>query len=945
MSRELTYLLAFVLLLGTAAPSMGDAADPSLVGWWTFDGHALDTSGNERHGTLHGSPQFVPGVFGEALECQANPDYVTIDGYKGILGTHAFSITAWVRTTNTAIEQLVHWGADVNGERVEFRINSNRLRISHGNGNVQGNTDLTDGQWHHVAVTVVDNATASSGDVLFYVDGQDDTMESTDPDSWNITPNPTLDLTIGWRPTQQDRPFIGTIDEVQIYDKALTPEEVQQTMEQGGEPYPYALSPNPADGALVKATWTNITWSPGALAVSHDVYLGNSFDDVNAGTHETGAFLGNQTTPSLIVGFPGLPYPDGLVPGTTYYWRVDEVNDADPNRPWKGKVWSFTIPSKTAYSPSPREGATNVLTDADLSWSPGLNAMLHYVYFGGNFDDVNNAVSGSPLTDTVYDPGPLAKDTAYYWRVDEFVGTETRKGHVWSFRTLPDIQVVAPDPNLAGWWTFDEGQGSVSVLDRSGNGRHGTLAGDPLWVEGYDGGALELSGNDYVTMAGYKGVLGTHAFSVSVWLKTTSAGIQELLWWGTESGGQRVEFRVHDDGHIRMGAGNGQVESQSQVTDGQWHHVVATVVENATNSSSDVRIYIDGKDDTVASTDADAFGLVSGLDVTVGWRPSSGDRPFAGSVDDIRIYDKVLTPAEVELLTRIDLLLAWNQSPKNGATPDVENATPLTWSPGDKASRHDVYFSTDRDAAANADASDATGVYRGGQSAASYAPAEGLAWGGGPYFWRVDENNTDGTISKGRIWSFTVADYLVVDDIESYNDLAEDDPASNRIYLTWIDGFGTTTNGAFVGNLDVPLTEYGNVHGGSQAMPLSYDNNLKFSEATITLTAGRDWTRQEVAELSLWFRGAAANAGERMYVALNGTAVVYHDDPNAVQITNWTEWVIPLQQFADLGVNLTNVTSLTIGFGTRGNTTLPGGTGQMYFDDIRLYRPAEQPQP
>jgi hypothetical protein len=123
-------------------------------------------------------------------------------------------------------------------------------------------------------------------------------------------------------------------------------------------------------------------------------------------------------------------------------------------------------------------------------------------------------------------------------------------------------------------------------------------------------------------------------------------------------------------------------------------------------------------------------------------------------------------------------------------------------------------------------------------------------------------------------------------------------------------------------------------------MPLSYDNNLKFSEATMTLTGvARDWTRQGVAELSLWFRGLATNAAEKMYVALNGTAVVYHTDPNVAKTTAWTEWVIPLQQFAGLGVNLSNVTSITIGFGTRGNTTVAGGTGQMYLDDIRLYRP------
>jgi hypothetical protein len=108
---------------------------------------------------------------------------------------------------------------------VEFRIEDNRLRISHGNGNVQGSADLLDGQWHHVAAAVIENATVSSGDVILYVDGLDDTISSSDPDPWNITPNPTLDVTIGYRPTQQDRFFMGQIDDVRIYDRVLSPEE------------------------------------------------------------------------------------------------------------------------------------------------------------------------------------------------------------------------------------------------------------------------------------------------------------------------------------------------------------------------------------------------------------------------------------------------------------------------------------------------------------------------------------------------------------------------------------------------------------------------------------------------------------------------------------------------------------------------------------------------
>ncbi|UCE46188.1 MAG: hypothetical protein JSW47_11255, partial [Phycisphaerales bacterium] len=113
-----------------------------------------------------------------------------------------------------------------------------------------------------------------------------------------------------------------------------------------------------------------------------------------------------------------------------------------------------------------------------------------------------------------------------------------------------------------------------------------------------------------------------------------------------------------------------------------------------------------------------------------------------------------------------------------------------------------------------------------------------------------------------------------------------------------------------------------------------YDTNMMISESTMTLVSPRDWTAHGVKKLSLWLRGASANAAERMFIALNGTAVVYHDDPAASQITGWTEWVIDLAAF---GIDLTNVNTITIGFGTK-NSPAAGGTGRMYFDDIRLVR-------
>ncbi|MBN1806743.1 MAG: hypothetical protein JW837_15955, partial [Sedimentisphaerales bacterium] len=203
---------------------------------------------------------------------------------------------------------------------------------------------------------------------------------------------------------------------------------------------------------------------------------------------------------------------------------------------------------------------------------------------------------------------------------------------------------------------------------------------------------------------------------------------------------------------------------------------------------------------------------------------------------------------------------------------------------------------------------------------------------------RVNEANSANADSPwtGPLWSFTTANFLIIDDMENYNDLDPTDPASNRIFMAWIDGYEDPTNGSLVGYENPPFAEQTIVHTGDQSMPMSYDNSVGKSEATLTLTSNRNWTVNGVDTLTIWFRGASGNAAETLYVTLNGTARVDNDNPDAATATRWTEWKIDLQKFADQGVNLTNVNSITLGLGS-----VTGGTGTMYFDDIRLYPPAQ----
>jgi hypothetical protein len=176
-----------------------------------------------------------------------------------------------------------------------------------------------------------------------------------------------------------------------------------------------------------------------------------------------------------------------------------------------------------------------------------------------------------------------------------------------------------------------------------------------------------------------------------------------------------------------------------------------------------------------------------------------------------------------------------------------------------------------------------------------------------------------------------------VGDFESYDnvDPAPGEPGLNRIFDKWIDGFGTLTKGALVGNEMPPYAEWTIVHSGAQSMVYRYDNDGKTSEATLTLVWPRDWTEEGVTKLSLWLNSSATNAPDRIYVALNGTAVIYHDDASATQIAGWTEWVIDQGAY---GVSLTNVNTITVGVGSKNVPRLDGGTGTLYFDNIRLIR-------
>jgi hypothetical protein len=522
MCRRLICLVSFVLLLSVAGGTRAD-----LVGYWPLDEGSgtkvADVSGNGNDGTITANaafvdPTWIVGVARGALEFQGDTsvygssNYVEIDHSATLDITGPTSIALWIRPDADDPEGKGSPGGETAPmcKAMSGMSPSWSFQVRYGWGGPQPymaftfNTsprawafvgkNLERFEWCHIACSY-DGTTLKC-----YLDGEQTDETPMGPITSSQTP--VMIGSDGW-----GCDWIGAIDEVKMYNQALSDAEILGTME-GGMP-PYAWGPEPEDGALHPETWVTLKWKPGPHAVSHDVYIGDNFDLVNNDDVTGETFRGNQSSTFIVAGFPGYPYPDGLVPGTTYYWRIDEVNDADPESPWKGPVWSFSIPPKTAYFPVPADGAELVGPDnVILTWTPGFGAKLHTVYFGDDYDTVDTATSGAPSGTAQYSPGALETEKVYYWRVDEFDGVGTYKGDVWSFTTpgavgnpqpAYDAEDVQMDVILS--WTPSDSAASHQLyfgtdkeaVRTAGAGSPEAKGSIALGAETYDPGLLEAN--------------------------------------------------------------------------------------------------------------------------------------------------------------------------------------------------------------------------------------------------------------------------------------------------------------------------------------------------------------------------------------------------------------------------------------------------------------------
>jgi len=307
---------------------------------------------------------------------------------------------------------------------------------------------------------------------------------------------------------------------------------------------------------------------------------------------------------------------------------------------------------------------------------------------------------------------------------------------------------------------------------------------------------------------------------------------------------------------------------------------------------------------------------------------------------------------------------AKNPTPASPSTVDKTAGSTLLWDAGDGAVTHKVYWSDDEAAVTNRTV---TPIVLDVATDGNTTPTPSTPVTGKTYYWAVDEVDASLITAEGYLWTYTIQDYIVVDDMESYDGSMS---SGNDAYDTWADGYGIVPSSGSgvhaIGTVSDPCGHDGTV----QTMQYEYSNTGTsaygiggcpyYSEVvadTSNLACGSDWTVDGVAFLELWFQGKTGNdPNERMYIVIedgntptpNEAMVQYGlpdaysnpywaEDMNNVKIAVYWRWAIDLRSFA--GVNLGNVQKVYIGFGERGNVTTAGGTGTVLIDEIKLRVP------
>ncbi len=791
MFKKCVFIAIVALLAQAGLQAAWDPnTDPDLLGYWTFEEGAgtvaADLSGNGNDGTLTNGPVWVTGRFGGGLHFDGDDDYVDTGSTEDlarwticcwVMGDAAPSSASPTGPVHREQNYQINWDHSDAGYR-------NGVALSVGGSWYAASLGPLEGQeWYHLAGTYDgENLRAYTNGALITTNSGPSGDPSAETNSLKFA-----------RHGAAAQYCAITLDEVRVYRRALTDAEIKSLV----PPKLKAYKPSPADGT-VGVTMPLMSWSKGDTALFHDIYFGTSPDLTEADRVVERGF--------------GLMYwhVPGLVPGTTYYWRVDEIDSA--GNVYTGDVWSFMSEPLKAYAPTPADGAEGVFPAVALSWLPGKETIEHQVYFSSNLADVTDGTAAADqgvVEETTLNLGVLRSSTTYYWRVEETkLDQSVEQGEVWSFTTADGVA----NKILYEVWEDISGD-NLSALTG-----HADYPDNPTTSEYVDSFESPVDWAD------------NYGQRFMGWLKPPQTG--DYTFW--IAGDNEQQLWLSTDGSPANAVEIANVPGWTPALD--WDNTGGGTGDADAQESDPIALQA-GQKYFIMALGKEGTG---GDSTAVAWQGPGIDTREVIKGEYVDMY--ALAP-----------LVAFSPYPADGAV-DTPQDLILQWNAGEKAQQHEVYFGDDADAVAAADTS--SPLFMGRQSGTTFGTGP-LEWGK-TYSWRIDEINAGDPESPwvGRVWSFTTANFVPVDDFEGYTD---DMDAGETIWQTWIDGL-TNLTGSIVGYFDPPFAEQTIVHGGNQSMPFDFNNIVSpyYSELELPLDPTQDWTVEGVTDLSLWIRGYPA---------------------------------------------------------------------------------------
>ncbi|NQZ97573.1 MAG: LamG domain-containing protein, partial [Myxococcales bacterium] len=631
------------------------------VGSWSLDGGAgnlaFDGSGLGNDGVFLGAPFWVTGIHGTALNFDGDTDRVLIADDDTLDLDVAITIAAWIRSSRDGTQYIVKKGRHnkVGGYELALSSSANTAFVRFNQVSAKNTYKILattpypqDGvTWMHLA------ATFDGADIRIYVNG---VLENTQPAPGLVIATNALDLVIGGQDNDKG-PFKGSIDDVRLYDFALTDEEVGLVMaglplivDADGDGFADELDAFPAD----PTEWGDTDGDGNGDNADPD-----DDDDGMPDAWETpyGFDPLDPADASQDADSDGVSNLDEYTAGT-HPWDSDR--DGMPNRWENAYAFDPMDPADAALDADadgisnldeytadshPRDSDGDGVGDAQdlFPLDPGEWADADGDGSGDNADLDDDSDGMPDLWEILYGLHPRdASDAAgdndadRVSNLDEYLqGSDPREHNGYT---------------EVGIWSFDEAGGGV-VSDASGLANDGTLGGTASFVPGRFGNAIDLgSSGDYVSVPHHESLDVSDEMTIAAWIRATESATQFIV--------RKADYRNVDGFELSLsGSANtafvrfnqdtaGNTHKVYAVTpypvDGSWMHVAASF------DRADIRVYVNGVLETVAP----APGLVihtNTLPLLIG-AELDGSRAFSGAIDDVRLYDRALTDAEMLLI-------------------------------------------------------------------------------------------------------------------------------------------------------------------------------------------------------------------------------------------------------------------------------------------------------